>query len=270
MEPALSKPILIVGAGPTGLMLALWLAKLGAPFRIIDKDDGPGETSRAMVVQARTLEFYRQLGFGDEVVREGLKVDRVAVREGGKLQGTATFGDFGQGLSPYPFALSYPQDEHERFLLGQLERMGVAVERRTELTGLRQDETGVSAELHSARGSEFIEASFIAGCDGARSTVRQTTGISLPGGTYSHRFFVADAIVKGAAARDSLNLCLTGQDFCIVLPLRRPGTARLIGIVPDSVDQEDARFEDVEPSVKRNTGLDIEQVNCSSSSRIAA
>ncbi len=256
-----AKPILIVGAGPTGLVLALWLARLGAPLRIIDKDQGPGETSRAMAVQARTLEFYRQLGFADEVVQKGLKVDRVSVREAGKLEGTVSFGDLGQGLSPFPFVLSFPQDEHEKVLLAHLEAAGTAVERRTELTAFEQDENGVSATVRTPAGDETVAASFIAGCDGARSTVRQVTGIQLPGGTYAHRFFVADAIVEGEAARDSMNLCLTGQDFCIVIPVRRPGTARLIGVVPDGVDQERVRFEDVEPSVKRNTGLDIKQVN---------
>ncbi len=119
-----AKPILVVGAGPTGLLLALWLARLGAPFRIIDKDQGPGETSRAMVVQARTLEFYRQLGFADKVVQKGLQVDRVSVREAGKLEGAVSFGDFGRGLSPFPFALSFPQDEHEKLLLAHLEAAG--------------------------------------------------------------------------------------------------------------------------------------------------
>ena len=257
----MSKPILIVGAGPTGLMLALWLARLGAPLRIIDKDQGPGETSRAMAVHARTLEFYRQLGFADEVVQKGLKVDRVSVREAGKLEGAATFGDLGQGLSQFPFVLSCPQDEHEKALLAQLEAVGVSVERGTELTAFEQEEDGVSATLRTSAGEQTVEASFVAGCDGARSSVRQATGIQLPGGTYSHRFFVADAVVEGEAARDSMNLCLTGQDFCIVIPVRRPGTARLIGVVPDGIDQERVRFEDVAPSVKRNTGLDIKQVN---------
>lgn len=256
-----AKPILVVGAGPTGLLLALWLARLGAPFRIIDKDQGPGETSRAMVVQARTLEFYRQLGFADEVVQKGLQVDRVSVREAGKLEGAVSFGDFGRGLSPFPFALSFPQDEHEKLLLAHLEAAGAPVERDTELTAFEQNEDGVSATLRTQAGTETVAASFIAGCDGARSTVRQVSNIELPGGTYAHRFFVADAVVEGEAARESINLCLTGLDFCIVLPLRRPGTARLIGVVPDGLDQEHARFEDVAPSVKRNTGLDIRQVN---------
>ena len=263
-----AKPVLVVGAGPTGLMLALWLARLGAPVRIIDKDDGPGETSRAMAVQARTLEFYRQLGFADEVVSRGLRIDRVSVREVGRLEGAATFGDFGRGISPFPFVLSFPQDEHETVLLAQLERAGVAVERRTALTGFDQDPDGVRTVLDTPSGSERFAASYVAGCDGARSTVRAVAGIGLPGGTYAQRFFVADADVEGEASCDSMNLCVTGEDFCIVIPLRRPGEARLIGLVPDGVAADEVRFDDVEPAVARNTGLTVTRVHWFSTYRV--
>lgn len=73
-------PVLIAGAGPTGLVLALWLAKAGVPFRLIDRKRGPGEGSRAMAVQARTLEFYRQLGLADDVVARGYHVERLHMR----------------------------------------------------------------------------------------------------------------------------------------------------------------------------------------------
>src|SRR5215469_15777781 len=113
--------VLIVGAGPTGLTLALSLARRGVPFRLISDAEGPGEHSRAMAVQARTLEFYDQFGFADEIVRQGIPVDKAHLREGGESGSTrevvsVDFRDFGEGLSPYPFPLAYPQDEHERFL----------------------------------------------------------------------------------------------------------------------------------------------------------
>src|SRR6516162_10998758 len=96
--------VLIVGAGPTGLVLALWLAKLRVPFRIIEKNSGPGQTSRAMAVQARTLEFYRQVGIADEVVRRGIKAERFRLHRNGRGKDTVlSFGDFGKDLSPYPF-----------------------------------------------------------------------------------------------------------------------------------------------------------------------
>jgi len=68
----MAKQVLIVGAGPTGLVLALWLARSQVPFRIIEKNSGPGQASRAMAVQARTLEFYRQLGIAEQTIASGI------------------------------------------------------------------------------------------------------------------------------------------------------------------------------------------------------
>ncbi len=259
--------VLIVGAGPTGLALALWLTRANIPLRIIDKDDGPGETSRAMGVHARTLEFYGQLGLADEVVRQGIEVGQVSIRKAGRLEGRAAFGHFGEGLSPFPFMLSFPQDEHERVLIAQLEQAGVMVERRTELLGFEQREDRVLATLNQDGETETTETSFLCGCDGARSTTRETLKAGFPGGTYSQRFFVADAQVKGEAFDGGVDICMTGQDFCIVLPLRRTGAARLIGIVPERHGSEIA-FADVAPSVARNTGLEVLGVNWFSTYRV--
>jgi 2-polyprenyl-6-methoxyphenol hydroxylase-like FAD-dependent oxidoreductase len=150
-----SRPeILIVGAGPTGLVLALWLARVGAPFRIIDRNPGPGTASRAMAVQARTLEFYRQLGFADEVVAAGFKLERLHLRDRSRELAVVRLGEIGTGISPFPFVLSFPQDEHERTLIGRLQAAGLSVEWQTELTGFEQREDGVSAVLRKPGGDE--------------------------------------------------------------------------------------------------------------------
>lgn len=94
--------VLIVGAGPTGLVLALWLTRLGARVRIVDKTAEPGTTSRALVVQARTLELYRQVGLADAVVERGRKASAVNLWVAGKRAARVAFGDFGTGLSPFP------------------------------------------------------------------------------------------------------------------------------------------------------------------------
>src|SRR5499433_850821 len=120
--------VLIVGAGPTGLVLALWLARRGMRVRIIDKTAEPGTTSRALAVQARTLELYGQLGLADSVVAEGRKASAVNLWVAGKHVAHAVFGDFGAGLSPYPYALIFPQDEHERLLIDRLVQAGVEIE----------------------------------------------------------------------------------------------------------------------------------------------
>src|SRR6202790_3685516 len=102
--------VLIVGAGPTGLVLALWLTRLGVRVRIIDKTAEPGTTSRALAVQARTLEFYRQIGLADAVVERGLKVLAGNIWVSGAHASRLVLGEIGEGISPYPYALIFPQD----------------------------------------------------------------------------------------------------------------------------------------------------------------
>src|SRR5947208_5730007 len=119
--------VLIVGAGPTGLVLALWLTRLGVRVRIVDKTAEPGTTSRAVAVQARTLELYRQIGLADAVVERGQKATAANLWVAGKKAGRAVLGDMGAGISPFPYALIFPQDEHERLLIDTLAESGVEV-----------------------------------------------------------------------------------------------------------------------------------------------
>src|SRR6201981_1596242 len=106
MPPSLTldTEVLIVGAGPTGLVLALWLTRLGVRIRVIDKTAEPGTTSRALAVQARTLEFYGQIGLADEVVKRGRRIAAANLWVAGRQVARAVFGDMGVGISPYPFA----------------------------------------------------------------------------------------------------------------------------------------------------------------------
>src|SRR5215471_3539651 len=120
MASAESAQVLIVGAGPTGLVLALWLIRLGVHVRIVDKTAEPATTSRALAVQARTLEFYRQIGLADLVVARGREVSAANLWVAGRRVARAVFGDMGAGLSPYPYAFIFPQDEHERLLIDEL------------------------------------------------------------------------------------------------------------------------------------------------------
>src|SRR5687767_15096141 len=140
-------PILIVGAGPTGLALALWLTRLGVPVRIIDQAPEPGLTSRALAVQVRTLEFYRQLGMAESLIEGGVKIEGLNFWVHGTRAARAPFRRIGEGLTPYPFVLVYPQDAHERLLIESLGALGVRVERGTVLTRLDPHAHGVRAGL---------------------------------------------------------------------------------------------------------------------------
>ena len=131
--------VLIVGAGPTGLVLALWLTRMGVRVRIVDKTAEPGTTSRALAVQARTLEFYQQIGLANAVVERGREVPAVNLWVQGKRAAHAVLGDMGRGISPFAYALIFPQDEHERLLVARLQEAGVEVERQTEVVDFREE-----------------------------------------------------------------------------------------------------------------------------------
>src|SRR6266849_7063620 len=263
--------VLIVGAGPTGLALTLWLTKLGVRVRIVDKTAEPGTTSRALAVQARTLELYRQIGLADAVVDAGRKAVAVNLWVAGRQVGRAPFGNMGQGLSPYPYALIYPQDEHEHLLIDRLSTLGVKVERRTELVGFEDGAGRVVAHLKHADGThETCEAAYLAGCDGAHSRVREALGIGFPGGTYAHLFYVADVEARGAVMNGELHAALDTTDFLVVFPLKRDDHARLVGTVREEVERqhEQLSWDDVSKRVIEWMGIDVARVNWFSTYRV--
>jgi 2-polyprenyl-6-methoxyphenol hydroxylase-like FAD-dependent oxidoreductase len=255
--------VLIIGAGPTGLVLALWLAKLGVTVRIIDKTAGPGTTSRALAVQARTLELYRQLDLTDCVLERGHKVAGINLWARGKRAARVSFETIAANLSPYgPFI--FPQDQHERLLIERLATAGVMVERNTELLRFCAAPDGVSATLRGPDGlEESCESVYLAGCDGARSIVRQGIGAGFPGGTYDQLFYVADVDAAGPALDGELHIDLDEADFLAVFPLKGQGRARLIGTVRGdrAAHPESLRFDDVSARAIEHMKVTIRTVN---------
>jgi 2-polyprenyl-6-methoxyphenol hydroxylase-like FAD-dependent oxidoreductase len=256
--------VLIVGAGPTGLILALWLTKLGVRVRIIDKTVEAGTTSRALAVQARTLELYRQLDLADAVLARGHQVPAVNLWVKGQSAARLSFETIGAGLTPYSFLQIFPQDEHEHLLIDRLAALGIAVERQTELAGFTDEGNRVLARLRSSAGRESVcEARYIAGCDGARSSVRAAIGTGFPGGTYRQIFYVADVDASGPAINGELHVDLDEADFLAVFPLAATGRARLIGTVRDdrADHAETLKFPDVSDRAINNLKVEVANVN---------
>ncbi|MCA1829074.1 MAG: FAD-dependent oxidoreductase [Myxococcales bacterium] len=252
--------VLIAGAGPTGLVLALWLARLGIRVRIVDKTDAPGTTSRALAVHARTLELYRQLGFAREVVSAALEFSAANLWAAGRRAAHVEFGRFGAISSPYPFSIIYPQDEHERFLIARLAELGVHVERETELIDFEDRSGPVVARLNDG---STCEAAFLAGCDGARSTVREKLGIGFPGGTYEHLFYVADVEASGPLLDRELHASIDESDFAAVFPLAAAGRVRLIGTIRPEAEKkgEHLGWNDVSTGILERLRIDVHRVN---------
>jgi 2-polyprenyl-6-methoxyphenol hydroxylase-like FAD-dependent oxidoreductase len=271
-SPSIRDPeILIVGAGPTGLVLALWLTHLGVPVRIIDKSAASGMTSRAVAVQARTLELYQQVGLADIVVERGRRATAVNLWVAGKTTARAVFGNMGAGLSPFPYALIFPQDEHERLLIDRLAARGVEVERQTELLEFQEKSGNVQSHLrHSDGASEAFTCRYIAGCDGAHSAVREALRIGFAGGTYAHLFYVADVEAKGAVMNGEIHVGLDKTDFLAMFPLKGDGRARLVGTVRgDTINEQNGMsWNNVGQRVINWMRIDVERINWFSTYRV--
>jgi 2-polyprenyl-6-methoxyphenol hydroxylase-like FAD-dependent oxidoreductase len=263
--------VLIIGAGPTGLVLALWLTKFGVKVRLIDKAAQPGTTSRALAVQARTLELYRQLNLTDEILTRAHQIGAVNLWVQGKRAAQIIFENIGSDLTRYPFLLIFPQDAHERLLIKRLQYCGVSIERQTELLGFVDRGRSITARLRHQDGTEeTCEARFIAGCDGARSMVREAIGTGFPGGTYRQLFYVADVVADGPAIDGNLNVDLDEADFLGVFPLAKAERVRLIGTVRDERADypERLQFEDVSHRAIESLKVSIRQVNWFSTYRV--
>ena len=256
--------VLIAGAGPTGLVLALWLTRFGVKVKIIDKTAEPGTTSRALAVQARTLELYRQLDLTEAVVAAGNQVPAVNLWVKGEAAARLSLEAVGSDLTPYPFLHIFPQDQHERLLIERLQALGITVQRRTELIGFADREDGVVARLRGPDGWEYdFAADYVAGCDGARSIVRETIGTGFPGGTYRQVFYVADVDAAGPALNGELHIDLDEADFLGVFPLAGQGRARLIGTVRDErADRaETLTFDDVSDRAITHLKVEVRKAN---------
>ncbi len=256
--------VLIVGAGPTGLMLANQLERRGVRVRIIDRHAGPAEQTRAMAVHARTLEIYEKLGIAERAVELGKRGAGVNMWSEGTHKARVPFGDIGKDLSPFPFVLMLGQDDNERIMGARLAEHGVDIEWNTELTALEQHPDRVSVTLKSPDGApRKITARYVAGCDGGRSSVRELNGIKFPGAPYQHVFFVADTEATGPMRPDELNIYLWRNGFHLFFPMRGQNRWRVIGILPEALqDREDLKFDDLVEPIRVEAGAALVFQSC--------
>ena len=230
--------ILVVGAGPTGLVMAAQLAARGIGCRIIDKTPVRSERSRALVVQARSLELLQKIGIADELVSRGRQTLKLTPFVDGRRAVDVEFGDIGVDDTPYPFLLFVSQAETERVLEEHLKTLGVSAEQPVELLTFSQDSEGVSARLRHGDGrEETVQTRYLVGADGAHSVVRKTAGLSFEGEPYPQDFVLADVELDWEGDDDRLYFFLSRKGLLAVFPLAGPSTYRLIA----------TRAEDVPP-----------------------
>jgi 2-polyprenyl-6-methoxyphenol hydroxylase-like FAD-dependent oxidoreductase len=198
------------------------------------------------------------------VAERGLQFAAANLWVRGRKAGRAAFGEMGKGLSPYPYALIFPQDEHERLLIEHLSVGGIEVERRIELVSFEDAGDRVTARLKRPDGTEEVcEAAYLAGCDGAHSKAREVLKTGFPGGTYAHVFYVADVQATGQAMDRELHVALDDADLLVIFPLKGVGRARLIGTVRQDAEKrhEHLGWDAVSKRLIERMSIEVERVN---------
>lgn len=228
-----NKCILVVGAGPTGLTMACELARRSVPVRIIDKLPGIIPYCRATGIHSRTLEIFQDMGIIEPVLEEGIQIRAASQYANGKRFQHLSFG---QVDSPYPYTIGLEQYRTEALLEALLNRLGVFVERDTELVAVQECLQGVGVTLKHANGQvEQFHTPWLLACDGAHSQVRHLNRQRFPGETDLRQYFVADVITTPAYANDEMHLFLSDHGTLFLFPL--PGErSLLISDVPEQHD----------------------------------
>lgn len=236
---AAAASILVVGAGPTGLTMAAALVRYGICPRIIDRAlEPPADRSRAIVLQARTLELFENLGIIRQVLDAALVVEAANVfsprGRRGSLRIRPEWID-----SAYAQLTTLPQDETERILGDLIARNAVQVERGVELVALEQTALHVIATLRHANGRiERVAADWIIGCDGAHSAVRHLSGLIFPGDTYKDECLLGDVEMDWALPDGQLSVCPVADGVLLAFPLPGPRHFRIIMILPAAAAPE--------------------------------
>ncbi|MBD3943970.1 FAD-dependent monooxygenase [Microbacterium sp. NEAU-LLC] len=243
MTDTLDTDVLVVGAGPTGLMLATCLAKLGVRCVIVDGKSAPTRESRALVLQSRTMEIYDQLGVVDRVVAEAEVASEIVPGFERRRFGAINLQRLATGTTPYPHLYVLEQSKNERLLVVHLEQLGGRVCWSHSLRTITVTAGGVDCELD---GEELgrVRARYCVGADGASSVVREVMGIPFEGKTNAHTFYVADARQVDGLPTRAINLRFGVDDFLLAFPMGGEADHRLLGVVrgpAEAVTESSAR-----------------------------
>lgn len=233
-------PVLIVGAGPTGLTLAATLQQHDVDVRIIDKRPGVLDATKSAALHARTLEYFRDLDVAEQIQAEGHPVEILTLRTGHRDRVTVDFRTLRD--TAFPRMVDIPQARTECVLIDHLAAKGVAVERNTELTALDHHAGGVRATVtNESGGDKHIDAEWVVGCDGVHSTVRRLLGLDFEGAKYADDWVLCDATVDWPLPRNEMTFSADGDGIYGVFPL--PGHQRFRLAYTQRVDSRGALIE---------------------------
>ncbi|GEO27661.1 hypothetical protein AAC03nite_34460 [Alicyclobacillus acidoterrestris] len=241
----LSEQVIIAGAGPVGLTVAEILSQKGISVVVLEKDDLPGKEWRASTFHSATMELLEPFGIADELLKVGLKADRIQYRD----RQTGLYAEFDCNLlsndTKYPFRLQCPQSTYVRIVYDRVkQRDSIDVRFHTKVVSFEQDDDGVTVTVEGPEGEYTLRGAFLLGADGARSTVRHQLGVKFEGYTLEERFLLVgtskpfDIYLKDIAY---VNYVSDPDEFLFIL--RVPDAWRLLWPVPPSVPDDVALDE---------------------------
>jgi 2-polyprenyl-6-methoxyphenol hydroxylase-like FAD-dependent oxidoreductase len=235
MPERIETDVLIVGAGPTGLMLATCLAALGVDAVVVDHKGEPTRESRALVLQARSMEIYSQLGIVDRMLAEATVAGAIRPGYATRAFSRIDFRALGSGVTPYPHLYVLEQSRTEHLLVDRLSELGRDVLWGHELESIiPQADGGVIVDFGTSDGGvATVSARYCVGADGGSSRVRGLADIPFEGRTNEHTFYVVDATGVRGLDLDTVNVRFGERDFLLAFPMGSTDHARLLGIVRD-------------------------------------
>ena len=211
------QPVVIVGAGPTGLIVAIELARRGIGFHLVDRMVEPTSWSAAIFIKPRSLEILAALGLTDAFMEHGQIVEEIDLYLGDRQVGAYQFRDLD---TPYPYILSIPEEQTIRLLTDKLEQLSGRVRRGVEFVGLEQSAANVRVRLRSEEaGDEVLDARWVVGADGYRSAVREATGDPFQGRDYPELWGVVDGRIENWCHPRSLTCVQLEPPIVIPFPL---------------------------------------------------
>src|SRR5260370_14666251 len=267
----MQKDVLIAGAGPVGLVMAIELARYGVGVRIIDKAAQRTDKSKALVVLSRSLEVLARAGCSAGLVEAGYKVGTLNISANGKSIAKVSLEEL---PTPYPYGLMIPQSDTERVLDEFLNSLGVKVERMVELTRFTASNDKVVSTLRHADGAEeIVETPWLIGCDGAHSSVRHQLGMEFHGETSLINHLPADPHLENTPRAPEVNVVWHSDGILVTFPIaadRYRVVADVGAVTENSGPSAEPTLEEVQAILDRRFPGGVRATNptCLSSFRI--
>jgi 2-polyprenyl-6-methoxyphenol hydroxylase-like FAD-dependent oxidoreductase len=230
--------VLIVGAGPVGMALAITLAKFGLRPLVVERATAHQTTSRAAVIHAHTLDILDRMGVASQMRSEGRLIEKFAIRERDRILAAFSFAGLpGNNKS----LLMLGQDRTEAIMLAHLSNLGIRVAWGVTFVGLQDLGDRLAVELRTPEGPSVVEAKYIVGADGMRSAVREACRIPFEGERYAQSFVLADVHIPGAEQYDEVSLFFSPEGLMVAAPLPG-GRFRIVATVDDAPEKPDEKL----------------------------